>query len=300
MNSIIRADDAVTFGYLACVTLLVLVFNQRVENAWVYPLLHIVWGIAILVLIQKTGQKPNSPWLLARNWYHVLNIPIAFRELHYLVHPIHPRDLDPLWIKADFILFGGVNPTVWMERWMHPWLTEYLQIIYSSFYFLPLILGVLLWRHRDYQAFRNVMTGIVTAFYLSYLGYFAFPTLGPRFELAHLQQQGLQGIWLVPWLRSFLDRFELIQRDAFPSGHTAVSLLVLYYVQRYRPRLFIPCLVVVSSLVFSTVYLRYHYVVDVFAGVILAIISEGLARSLEKRLGGYTPKNLRYRLAESE
>ena len=298
VNSTIRVDDAVTFGYLACVTLLVLVFNRRVEHAWVYPVIHIVWAGAILALIRTAKRNPNSPLFLARNWYHILSIAIAFRELNFLVHPIHPRDLDPLLAKADFILCGGVNPTVWVERWMHPWLTEYLQIVYSSFYFLPFILCVLLWSSREYGSFQNVVTGIVAAFYLSYLGYFAFPALGPRFELAPLQQNELQGIYLAEWLRSCLDRLELIQRDAFPSAHTAVSLMVLYYVRQYRPKLFLPCLVVVLSLVLSTVYLRYHYVVDVFAGVILAIMSEGVARTLGHWFTVYGPKNLRCRLAE--
>lgn len=276
----VRSDDAVTFGYLGCVTLLVLLFHERVEHAWIYPIIHLVWAGGILGLIWKACNCPRTPWVQARNWYHALSIPLAFRELHYLVHPINPMDLDPLLARWDWYLCGGVHPTVWLEQWMHPWLTEYLQVIYSTFYFLPIVLGAFLWKRRDYDGFHMALLAVVTAFYLSYLGYMAFPALGPRFELASLQQQEIRGMWLTGWLRTTLDRLELIQRDAFPSGHVGVSLLVLYYSRRLGATAFVPYLVVVTSLTFSTVYLRYHYVVDVFAGVILALVSWWVAGAI--------------------
>ncbi len=276
----IRAADAVTLGYLGSVAFLVILFHERVEHAWIYPALHAALAAGILALGWKASRTPRGPWILIRHWYHVVAIPFAFRELHYLVHPINPRDLDPLLTKWDWVLCGGVHPTVWLEQWLHPWLTEYLQIMYSTFYFLPAILGILLWLNRDRRGFEATLAGIVTAFYVSYLAYFAFPALGPRFELASLQQKELEGIWLTSWLRACLDRLELIQRDAFPSGHVGVSLLVVYYARQYLPRAFIPYLIVVLSLVVSTVYLRYHYVLDVISGVILALLGGWLAHLL--------------------
>ncbi len=278
----VRSDDAVTLGYLGCVALLALLFHERVEHAWIYPIVHLAWAGGILGLIWKARKCPRTPWVQARNWYHVLSIPLAFRELHYLVHPINPTDLDPLLAQWDWYLCGGVHPTVWLEQWMHPWLTEYLQVVYSTFYFLPIVLGAILWKRRDYHGFHVALVAVVTAFYLSYLGYMAFPALGPRFELASLQQQEMRGIWLTSWLRSTLDRLELIQRDAFPSGHVGVSLLVLYFSRWLGAIAFVPFLIVVGSLTFSTVYLRYHYVVDVIAGVILALVSWWVASAIRE------------------
>ncbi len=282
----LRSDDAVTLGYLGCVTLLVLLFYERVEHAWIYPIIHLAWAGGILGLVWKACKCPRTPWVQARNWYHVLSIPLAFRELHYLVHPINPTDLDPLLARWDWYLCGGVHPTVWLEQWMHPWLTEYLQVVYSTFYFLPIVLGAVLWKKRDYAGFHVALVAVVTAFYVSYLGYVAFPALGPRFELASLQQQEIRGIWLTGWLRATLDRLELIQRDAFPSGHVGVSLLVLYCSRRLGASAFVPYSVVVASLTFSTVYLRYHYVVDVLAGVILALVSWWVAAAIRDLVDG--------------
>ncbi|MEJ5376326.1 MAG: phosphatase PAP2 family protein [bacterium] len=279
----LRPQDLVTLFYLGCVGSLIILFRERVEDAWFHALLHLAWISAILGILWKSHQNPSKLWMHLATWYHIISIPLAFRELHYLVHPINPKDLDGLFVEWDFALFG-VHPTVWLEQYMHPLLTEYLQIIYTTFYFLPILLGLLLWRSRNWEGFQAAMVGVVSAFYISYLGYFAFPALGPRFEIAHLQSRALEGLWLTNWIRESLDRLELLQRDAFPSGHVGISLLVLYYVWRYCRRAFPAYLVVVTSLVFSTVYLRYHYVVDVMAGVLLALVSGWLASLLRRWL----------------
>jgi membrane-associated phospholipid phosphatase len=58
--------------------------------------------------------------------------------------------------------------------------------------------------------------------------------------------------------------------DAFPSGHTLIVLVLLHYSYRFASRIFLIYLPLVLSLVISTVYLRYHYFVDVVAGAALA------------------------------
>ena len=56
--------------------------------------------------------------------------------------------------------------------------------------------------------------------------------------------------------------------DAFPSEHTLVSLLILGYGWRLLPRWRLPLSLLVGAILFSTVYLSYHYVVDVVAGAL--------------------------------
>jgi membrane-associated phospholipid phosphatase len=48
-----------------------------------------------------------------------------------------------------------------------------------------------------------------------------------------------------------------------------IALTVLLLSWKFERKLFRVFLPVVAALVFSTVYLRYHYVVDVVAGVVL-------------------------------
>ena len=271
-----RAADQVTITYQS-IMLLLIVFNFSViENAVVLSLFH-VFVILLLFWI------PNAPNNLFINWFKtwspIVIIPINFTELHYLVHPVSPMDFDKALIDLDFYIFG-VHPTVWMEKITTPWVTEYLQIIYTTFYFLPIILAIILWRKKEYQEFDSFVFVIVFGFYLSYIGYFIVPAVGPRFTLDNLQSFPVTGVWATDAIRHTLDTLENIQRDAFPSGHTEMTLLSMIYAYKYSKKYFYVLLVIGTSLIFSTVYLRYHYVVDVFAGIILALVVVFTAKSV--------------------
>jgi membrane-associated phospholipid phosphatase len=86
-----------------------------------------------------------------------------------------------------------------------------------------------------------------------------------------------------------LDALEGVQRDAFPSGHTAIAIVVLAMAARYQRRLFYPLLVITVSLMISTIYLRYHYVIDVIAGVLLAVLCLGVTFWLYREPGERSP-----------
>ena len=60
--------------------------------------------------------------------------------------------------------------------------------------------------------------------------------------------------------------------DIFPSGHTVIALLVLWLARRHRLRGWPLLVPVVTGLLLGTVYLRYHYGVDVLAGAVLAVL----------------------------
>ena len=82
-----------------------------------------------------------------------------------------------------------------------------------------------------------------------------------------------------------LNNLEKNKTDAFPSGHTAVSLLSLYYAGKAREKILAACLIpVVTGLIISTVYLRYHYVIDVIAGIAVTCVTIALAPGLRRLL----------------
>jgi len=73
------------------------------------------------------------------------------------------------------------------------------------------------------------------------------------------------------FVRDILNSMEHNKRDCMPSGHTQIALMVLYFSYRYRRWFFYLLLPIVSGLILSTVYHRYHYVIDLFVGAALAI-----------------------------
>ncbi len=264
----VSAANKISILYQIIAAVIILFNFKSVEFVWLWLLSHLSI-IIFLWIISEFDFAENWNWL--RRWNLIFLILFNFWELHYLIHPIRPIDLDQLLVNLDFAIFG-VHPTIWLERITIPALTEYLQLTYITFYFLPIILILLLLREKRIQEVNFILFALILGFYLSYLGYFLVPAIGPRFTLDHLQSFPLMGLWLTIPIRETLNTLENIQRDCFPSGHTEMTALTMYYAFRYHKKYFYLLLIIGTSLIFSTVYLRYHYVVDVIAGFGLALL----------------------------
>jgi membrane-associated phospholipid phosphatase len=290
MNVKLSPADKVIIAYLVIIAALVLISNGRVQ---LWPLLLVAHSVAIFIIViiaAKDDDNPSQTDCLHRFlhfWYPLVLVPLTYKELEYLIPRIHPRDFDRQLAAIDHQIFG-VHPTVWLERITHPLLTEILQLSYVTYYFLPLIPGITLWRNRRFEQFQFVLFVLVLGFYISYLGYISVPAIGPRFldEITRQQTRPLTGLLLFEVIHKALNRLEGITRDCFPSGHTMVALLVLHYARRFHPPSFRWMLPVVSALILSTVYLRYHYVIDVIAGALLAVVIVVVAEPLYRAMGG--------------
>ena len=282
--------DKVFITYLVILSLLIMTAVRRVEIWWQLLVFHAALIAFVILLARVAAVRLGGVGRFLRGWYPVALITTTFKELTYLVPRLHPRDFDWELAAIDYRMYG-VHPTVWMERISFPLITEVLQIIYASYYFLPIILGAVLWRKGWFEKFHFWVFVLMLGFYLSYLGYIAVPAIGPRFILADQQTAPLAGVWLYDTIRTALDKAEGITRDCFPSGHTELTILVLYYAHRFHRPTFRWLIVPGSLLIFSTVYLRYHYVIDVIAGAALALVVILVAKSIFRLCGGEEVKS---------
>jgi membrane-associated phospholipid phosphatase len=220
------------------------------------------------------------------DWAAFPLVVFTYKEVHFLVGPIHHgRDYDQKLIAIDRALFG-VDPTQWLAQFSNPLLTEVLQIAYSLFYVLFIVAGLELYRRQDLSQFRYFRLTVVYGFFISYIGYFFLPAVGPRFTLHDFSKINteLPGLVFTPYLRWFVNIFESIQagvsnetalasaqRDVFPSGHTMLTLIVILLAYKFRLRVRYILLVAGALLIIATVYLRYHYFIDIVAGAFLIL-----------------------------
>jgi membrane-associated phospholipid phosphatase len=277
--------DLVSLLFLALLTLTNIAFSAQIPHWWPLVILNLAMAGFVLYLISSARERDTPVRLFLRDWYPVGVTLIVFKELYLMVHPINPYDFDVVFIAIDRWMFG-TDPTRWLEHWTNPLLTEVMQFSYSMFYFLFLIAAIEYYQKNRVEEFRYGMFVVLYGFYLSYVFYFIFPAVGPRFTLHNFGSTNtdLPGVFLTNALRDFLNSAESIphnaanpidfaQRDVFPSGHVQLTLVLmcLAYRSRLKSRHFI--LAVGVLLVVSTVYLRYHYVVDVVAGVLFMLIT---------------------------
>ncbi|OGW58157.1 MAG: hypothetical protein A2Z09_01295 [Nitrospirae bacterium RBG_16_43_8] len=264
----LRPADTVTALFVSIMLLLTIAFNSAIPKRLLLIATYITLLISQFIII-RFRDKNRFLRITYDFVFPIICVIILFDSLEWVVHYVNPKDIDPLLVRLDYMIFGN-HPTVMLEAVMNPLLTDMLQTVYATYYFLPVVLGITLLRNNQRKEFDRSLFLILFCFYLSYLGYIIWPALGPRFALDHLQTQRLEGFFIAEPIQNLLNRLEGIKRDAFPSGHTGVALTVLYLAFRHKKTIFRIYLPVVILLLFSTVYCRYHYVVDVIAGVILA------------------------------
>jgi len=274
----IRPVDGIT--YLALLALVVATLVSRPPDPPGLSLVVRYGGLAVVLTLLWWVDRGQSRLLdVLHGFYPLIFIPILFDSLADLLPHVSPVERDAILIRLDYALLG-VHPTIWLERYTHPVLTELLTWAYTAYYFLPVLLAAALYRQKKAGAFDRAVFGLVLCYYLSYVGYFLVPAVGPRFTLAHLQTVDLSGVFAADAIRETLDALERFKQDAFPSGHTAIVLLVLVYAWRPLRGLFWFFLPIVMALIVSTVYLRYHYVVDVLAGMLLVAVCPVLERRM--------------------
>jgi len=282
---VLKPSDVLTLFFLLLLSGLA-VCSAAGNPSWI-RLVATYAALALAVLAAAAYRTRVNP---AKRGFHVsvaasvITVAMVFDSLGALIAGFHRANCDPLLIAIDQAIFG-VHPTVWLERFANPWLTGLLQSAYISYYFIPLALGVVLIVRGRFGAFEEVLFGILLCFYLSYLGYLLFPAIGPRFTLSQLQSGSLQVSPLTAKIQETLNALEKNKTDAFPSGHSAVSLICLYYAWKEREKkLFVVLIPVVAGLLVATVYLRYHYVIDVVAGIALTGLTVALAPVLRRLL----------------
>ncbi len=283
----LHSADVLIIGFLSLLSLINLSFASLIPRWWLMILINGSAAAAICLLGWARHATGSRILAVVHDWHVAPTVFFTFKELYFMIKPMHGgRDYDDVLIAADRWLFG-VDPTHWLMQFSTPWLTEILQIAYTLFYVLFLMIGMELYRRDNKDLFHFFMFTCVYGFYLSYLGYFFLPAVGPRFTLHDFSalNRDLPGILLTPYLRWFVNFGGSVpmgvpnevaiagtQRDVFPSGHTMMTLVLIYLSMRFRIRLRWFIAVTGTLLILATVYERYHYVVDLLGGSAFMIL----------------------------
>ncbi len=227
------------------------------------------FGLAAIgvLLIPWTERRPTTARWRARLLWYTFAMAISFYSLTSAIHLIGVASADQMLTNWDTGLLGAPAARYFLAI-EHPWLTECMMAAYL-FFFYYLVFGPLhYWRH-DLVRFRNCFVGLFTLYALGFLGYSLFPAGGPHLDvtLAPLHGGPLT-TFMLPLINAGSN-----QVDVFPSIHAAASLYLLLFDWRHYRRRFWILLVPTAALWVSTVYLRYHYVVDLVAGLAVTLVA---------------------------
>lgn len=175
--------------------------------------------------------------------------------------------------NMDIALFGTYPPEA-ARDWHTPWFTGSLVLSYYSYYLTALVAALPPLLKGKWPQTRRFVAVYVGCLLSTYVGYVLFPSTGPRFEGGFEAWLPEQSSWFFgDTLQTILNDAEIIRWDAFPSGHTAVTLVAIGIALRYHRRVGLLYLPFGLGLIASTVILGYHFAGDVIAGVAFTLIA---------------------------
>lgn len=250
--------------------------------------------VVVIIIIAYLIARYRSSWSFVRDILPFTYALAIYTNLHDTVHFANPHDIHDSLIAIDQWLFG-MQPSVWSQRFVAPWLTEIFSFCYMIYFlFIPIVALVLLVQRRKFE-FREVVVTAVLCYYLGYVLYIIFPAAPPRHVLGHLYTVKLDGTIMTGAVNSMLSVLPSKSRCAFPSLHAAITLLSLIFSWKYARPTFWLLLPFSVGLHLSTVYLRHHYVVDLLAGWVVAVIAfiyvPRFDRWWQEKMRTFSPRN---------
>ena len=240
-----------------------------------YPARHVFAALVVILLLAVCFElrrarhgHPRLAFREIRKWSSLLVMICCYPLVPLILARTGTPDRDGLLSAMDRSLFFGKNPLILLEPLISKVLSEWMAFCYTAYGFLFLIVLGLLYLREDSAAFRKVAFAITLALALGYVGYTLVPARGPCFTQAFNVDVSL---YYMKAIKAALMDQTRIDRDCFPSLHTGISIILGWGCWKHARPLFWGFLPILITIPFACVYLRYHYVVDVIAGALLAI-----------------------------
>ena len=291
--------DYATQGYIALVGLLILGLHGNAVPHWPWLLAAHAAGLAVNhSLIQLHARHPANRWLeLLRHFYPVLLYGVFYRETGELNKMLYHGYLDPVFIRAEQAVFGFQPSLAFMDRLPLRWMSEVFYAAYFSYYLMIVGMGLALFL-RDRRQFYHYISSVSFVFYVCYLIYIFLPVEGPPIFYNEVTRQQLPPEAMPAFIPAypvavlsgfFCQIMAFLYANceapgaAFPSSHVAIAVVMVYFSFLYLRRIRWAHLVLVSLLCLATVYCRYHYAIDVIAGIATAAIFVPVANRLYHR-----------------
>jgi membrane-associated phospholipid phosphatase len=267
--------DRLTLGYLAFVGVLLAVSPNPIEKRGKLLAAHVGFTLMIFALAYfRQRQTPVLSFL--SHWYPLGLSGFFFEEIHSIVHIVHRGWFDAPLIQFDYAMFGA-HPTVWFEQHISYWLTEVMNFFYFMYWPLIPALALLLWLRQQKQ-FAEFVFALCLSYILCYLVFILYPIEGPYHTLRALQTVTETPGWIFTHLVEFVEKHGRIHGGAFPSAHVTGSFVATMAAYRYSRKLGHAVLILALGVCVSAVYGRYHYVVDIWGGMIATAFGSWIAR----------------------
>ena len=249
-------------GYAIAVLVYFLAYGKLLQFL---PVLFFLAAIPVLTVL-------GSSRGMAKYWIPFISILLSYEALAGIVGSFAAS-------KTVFSIYGidrffwGFNLTGWVQTTFYSTtMTEIASFFYTLHFPLVVVTSGTLWYFRR-SLFGKYMVAMIITSYAALVTFILFPTAPPWYQGVAMNLYQSTGSAVLPnAMSSAISMIESDQFAVFPSLHTAYVVIFAYFMIKLDRRLAYVAVPVVAGVLFSTLYLGQHYMIDLIAGAIFALI----------------------------
>ena len=255
--------------YFAIIELVIIFTKPSLFLDWNFILTRIIFVLAFTFSLVIKNKISYNFFQLLQNILVFALMTFLYKETAILNTLIFPK-IDEFLSNLDQNIFKFQPSIEFSKHFNSLFFSELFYFGYFCYYLLPLVVLGILYKFLP-QKIEEFGFILITSFLLYYFIFIIIPAEGPQFYFTfpdnYIEAQGIFG-----------NAIKLIQKNgeaptaAFPSSHVGISVIVIFWLyQNFRKsvKYFLPFVIL---LMFSTVYIKAHYFVDVVAGFLTAPI----------------------------
>ena len=255
--------------YFAIIELVIIFTKPSLFLDWNFILTRIIFVFAFIFSLVIKNKISYNFFQLLQNILVFALMTFLYKETAMLNTLIFPK-IDEFLSNLDQNIFKFQPSIEFSKQFNSLFFSELFYFGYFCYYLLPLVVLGILYKFLP-QKIEEFGFILISSFLLYYFIFIIIPAEGPQFYFTfpdnYIEAQGIFG-----------NAIKLIQKNgeaptaAFPSSHVGISWIVIFWLyQNFRKsvKYFLPFVIL---LMFSTVYIKAHYFVDVVAGFLTAPI----------------------------
>jgi membrane-associated phospholipid phosphatase len=277
----VRRSEWVILGFLVYAIALGALLPVPPATIHLVTLINVAILGAYPALIVADRAKSTIAFGVARDAASLALVVLAYREMGWFAQPHFGHTLEASWVTWDrVVLRGGVRAVI---ESIGPVIPSILEISYALVYALAPFAIAMLYVYRRRETVDEFLFVFAVGVLLCYAQFPFWPSDPPR--VVFLGQD-------LPSYATVFRRFNLwmlgnygIHTSVFPSAHVAGAFAAAFGAFRALPeRRWVgrSLLLIASLIAIATLYGRYHYLADVVAGLLVALVAFG---ALPKRKG---------------
>jgi membrane-associated phospholipid phosphatase len=261
--------------YIGLTTILILFNQTKLESTWEHLLIRLI----IVLLFIGFTQLKNEKYYFVRVFTPLLLLGFLYSETDYLNNLIFTENLDPIFVNFEQYIFS----VQWAEKFSQVWpsnlFAEFMYFGYFSYYLLIIGVPLIIYFKLGAKAAEKTIFIVMNSFLIYYLIFILFPVAGPQFHFENSAQNLPQG-YVFGWFIRTIQYYGEAPTAAFPSSHVSICIMLVWICFKNLKKILLVVIPIAILLIFSTVYIKAHYVIDVLAAFIVTPIIYAVSKQL--------------------